>query len=73
MQIRSKEAEKKRVLLTLEELERLSEANTYKSVGKLLKSRMYTRNFVEHVHNLKMKCCYVCIFVHRYMCMLIYV
>lgn len=34
MQIRSKEAERKRALLTLEELEVLSETNTYKSVGR---------------------------------------
>eukprot|EP00250_Pteridium_aquilinum_P014146 c21808_g1_i2 orf=124-504(+) len=34
MQIRSKEAERKRTFLTLEELERLSETNTYKSVGR---------------------------------------
>jgi prefoldin subunit 1 len=35
MQIRNKEAEKKRAFLTVEELERLPEStNTYRSVGK---------------------------------------
>ncbi|KAH7276515.1 hypothetical protein KP509_39G010300 [Ceratopteris richardii] len=34
MQIRSKEVEKKRAILTLEELKGLPETNTYKSVGK---------------------------------------
>ncbi|KAI5059984.1 hypothetical protein GOP47_0024404 [Adiantum capillus-veneris] len=34
MQIRSKEAEKKRTILTLEELQGLPETNTYKSVGR---------------------------------------
>jgi prefoldin subunit 1 len=42
MQIRNKEAEKKRAFLTVEELERLPEStNTYRSVGKafILESR----------------------------------
>jgi chaperonin cofactor prefoldin len=42
MQIRNKEAEKKRAFLTVEELERLPEfTNTYRSVGKafILESR----------------------------------
>jgi hypothetical protein len=38
MQIRNKEAEKKRAFLTVEELERLPEStNTYRSVGMLYK------------------------------------
>lgn len=37
MQVRNKEAEKKRAFLTLEELESLPEStNTYRSVGKSL-------------------------------------
>jgi hypothetical protein len=42
MQIRNKEAEKKRAFLTVEELERLPEStNTYRSVG-MLDKRSYT-------------------------------